>query len=169
MQRNGDSMKKMIFIEYDENTTGGERLSDDEWSDRAPKIITTSFKYASTRELNGSSNWSKEVSDDVYNNANNIVMVVVKYTDGDTFGYTSGYWDVVTVFDATDKDITKKLEELKWAIEHSKYDYFNEIKQEDSKKSFDILKTYGYDGYINWNGYFNRLESIDIIFLPLLH
>lgn len=77
-------------------------------------------------------------------------VTVVRYSTGDTFSHTEGRWAIVGVTDNENEahDQKKKIQE----------------EYNDYKKSDERWK----GPYEAWFGYFERLEYIDIIKLPIL-
>lgn len=92
---------KRLYLVYDEYRSGGnicKGQEDDPWPNRENEYIEVSFK-ALYRNPPGNRFFydSFEVSDEVYN-AEKVHMAVVRYGDGDTFGYTKGHWSVEGIF-----------------------------------------------------------------------
>lgn len=91
-----------IYIKYNETREGGEALDSGEWSDRADENIDVDFLgYKAVHENSFSdSQWldSFDVPESIVVAMSvklPIHLVVVRYSDGDTFGHTYGYWQIV--------------------------------------------------------------------------
>lgn len=123
-----------LYLTYDESRSGGEYESDEPYSSRAPTIINFSPRklYLEESSVPG---WLKETvtSEDDFQRGDTAYVVYVRYSDGDTFGYTSGYWEILGTF----KD-ANKASALTKAINNNKY-----------------------AGYKPWDGYFSSLEDVD--------
>lgn len=129
--------KMNLYVEYESSRTGGECLSDEPYSDREPEYVDFSItKISDNKELVGHSR--EEHSVDFPTKKGMLVYVVyVRYTTGDTFGYTEGMWYIVKIC-KTDKEAIK----IKNAIENGKYK--------------------GPHGYNPWDGYFEHLEGCHV-------
>lgn len=122
-----------LSLDYNENRTGGERESDEQWSSRRPTYITVEF-HSLSRGSSRLSNGNIEVTQEQYD-ARELFVVIVRYRDGDTFGTSHGHWTVAGV--ALTADEARKIE----AEAHGP--------KPDSH-------------YREWDGYFNGLESVEI-------
>ena len=135
--------KKTICMIYEEDRRGGDVCKGQEnqsYPDREPEIITFDFKGASIEppKYGFPENIQVDFNPEDYVNKP-IYFVIARYTDGDTFGHTEGYWHVVGVY--TDRAEAKKI---KHSIEDGTY------------------TPKGKYSYIPWKGYFSSLESVDV-------
>lgn len=135
-----------LYLTYKENVTGGERLTEEQFSDREPAYTKvtflglfreppkskTFFPDPSVKEI--------EVSEDT-GKASMVYLVIVRYRDGDTFGTSHGNWEV---FRAT--EIEKEALSIKTDIESGAM----EKRAEKEGR------------YLPWTGYFNSLEGVEV-------
>jgi hypothetical protein len=108
------------------------------------------------------------VNDEVYD-AQSLYAVVVTYDSGDTFGNSEGNLALAFVTENTDEAIQCKdalLEQEQYEYE-SKYSFREKTgKKPKWDESFrDHPKS---TGRSPWNGYFERVTSVDIVFLPVM-
>lgn len=90
-----------------------------------------------------------KVPNDVYN-SQNLYIVAVTYSSGDSFGRSSGNLAIAYITESPDEALKVKNDLLK-----------------DVNPSEDDPKTQC-RGYAEWNGYFEHIESVDIVFLPVM-
>lgn len=132
---------------YSESRHGGE-ISEGEdpdyrYANHDPEYIDFSPENVFSKEENVP-HWLKEeftVDEDV-SPGDTIHVVIVRYSDGGTFGYTSGYWQI---FGATTD--ARKAVSLANAIPNGDW------------KDSPILGEYAYDV---WSGYFSSFEGVDV-------
>lgn len=139
---------KRLYLVYDETRSGGnicEGEEDSDWPNRDPEYIEVSFTalYRNPPE-NRFFYDSFEVSEEVYN-AEQVYMAVVRYSDGDTFGYTSGYWSVEGIF-SSQSEAEKLLSKLD-----------NEASQPFTMGKYTKA----------WHGYFGSFEGTQVEFLTV--
>lgn len=70
-----------------------------------------------------------------------LVLLVVRYTDGDTFGQTEGLWYVVGCYEG----------------------------KEEAEQIATLIKTVDYKGHKPWCCHVGGLDNIEIITLPVKH
>lgn len=92
-----------------------------------------------------------QVNDEVYN-AQNLYTVVVTYSSGDTFGRADGHVAIAFVTENPDEAI-----EARKALDSGKWD----DEWRDHPKNVN-------GGYAPWNGYFESVTSVDVVFLPVM-
>ena len=127
-----------VFITYDESSSGGEDLNpEEEWSSRADRIYDFRLVRASL-ERTTKSWYSEEFEIDSEIRPQDVFVVLVRYSSGDTFGSSYGHGHIEGVY--FDKD---KAMEVAETIENGTY----------NKKGFNKR------GYTVWEGYFESLES----------
>lgn len=129
-------MTARVYVTFDEDRYGGEPLTDEDWSDRAPGYIEVSFK-ALWREKPSSmfGFTSYEVDPKKVDLSSDFLWLsVIRYSDGDTFGTTSGYWTIVGLSNSS----AEAQEKIKLAL---------------SSK----------DGYKPWVGYFSNYDDAEFI------
>tara|TARA_Y100000034_G_scaffold135253_1_gene206424 strand:+ start:1686 stop:2126 length:441 start_codon:yes stop_codon:yes gene_type:complete len=96
-------MKKVsLYFDIAERTSGGEPLSDEQWSDRAPQHTEIQVKSASFTRNEGF--WVNEsfLVDPDLQKADKLYLVIVRYQDGDTFGTSYGNHQIVACYDTYD-------------------------------------------------------------------
>ena len=140
---------KRLYLKYDESRSGGgicESQENESWPYRNHEYIEVSFTSLHRNPPEGQFFYdSFEVSDELYN-ADQVYMAVVRYTDGDTFGHTCGYWSVEGIFGSR-----REAERLLTKLE------------EDAGKPFTLGK------YTKaWHGYFTRFERTQIETIEVL-
>jgi hypothetical protein len=132
-------LQKCLYLSYNERHSGGESLSDEQWSSRADAHTEVTFTgvgrekdeknfFPSTREI--------PVTDEVFA-ADTVYLVVYRYQDGDTFGTSYGNWGIWLV-------TTNEEEALKAGADIESGAL--------SKKG----------AYLPWEGYFSGLENVEI-------
>ena len=138
-EKNREVMK--LFLEYDEQHTGGDICAGEE-SDPWPSHDDAYIHWTPTRLLlhrEDAQNWHIEELDvgDEFEKADKAHLVVVTYSDGDTFGHTEGHWAIVGVFATRSKAlaIAKKL---------------------------DATEGKSHKDYRPWEGYFSRYTCADV-------
>ena len=97
--------------------------------------------------LNRLNFYAHRVPDEVYN-ANTVYVVVVTYNTGNSFGRAEGKLALAFVTENPDEAIAAKN-----AIENNTYASF-----------YTSPKWLAGSGYTEWNGYFERVTSVDIEF-----
>jgi hypothetical protein len=129
-----------LYYTYTEHSTGGEVLSDERWSSRAPTYITWQLKDVFTKEPKHTPYYDEitvKGVDDI-KNVEYFYFVIARYSDGDTFGQSEGHCTVVNVL--TDGEEAYALAQR-----------VNEGK--------DTEKDFAPQCYKCWNGYFQSLEE----------
>ena len=126
-----------LYIDYDTSSEGGEICEGEEgseWPSHEPEIRSVTFNgiYRSNPQHKFFVD-SHMVSMPVFNSPV-VYMVVVRYQTGGTFGCSQGCHEVINIFSTS-----AEAEDLKNSI------------QDDS-----------YPGYKCWEGYFERLEGVEI-------
>ena len=129
---------KTVYLHYKENRSGGEPIPGDDWC-RRPGYIEVSFNALTKTPGTGSfftEHTSLEVTDKVYDCEDYVYLVIVRYSDGNTFGTTYGHWDVYLV--TTDQ---KEAADMGESIR-------NNTLPKGARKP--------------WDGYFSSLEDVEI-------
>ena len=133
---------KRLYLDYSELREGGGLLDDSDFCmDREPEYITVTFNHLSRKEPEDFFKDSIEVSEEVFA-MDKVYLAVIYYSDGDTFGYTSGYWEKVGVYPTE--------EYARMAIKRRISPYV--------KRKRD---------YEPWDGYFSGIEGNDVICLEV--
>jgi len=131
--------KYEVYLTYDQNEGGGEALSDEQWSDRADGWKTFDPKHLYAKVNKDKPYWVETIYPDfdpIDYIGKSVYVIVVRYSTGDTFGHSTGEWFVEGVYN--DVDETKKV-------------------------SDSINKgTYGSGKYQPWQGYFERLQDVEV-------
>jgi hypothetical protein len=124
---------KTIYVTYNERRSGGEPESSERYCSRSDTIIEYNLKGASVMSPKSTSYYNTyEVAWETLPSI--IYVVLVRYKSGDTFGssYGNGYVEGVYADEASAAAVMQSI----------------------SGKS--------YKGYAPWDGYFERLESVDV-------
>ena len=94
-------IKHKIFISYSESREGGDVIDpENSWPSYEPTYIDVSFNGYKSEHVNDfTSPWldSFDVTDEVFalvKTGVDLHLVVARYSDGDTFGSTNGYWKI---------------------------------------------------------------------------
>lgn len=145
MQRdktNSDSPR--VYIEYNSFTDGGERINPDErWSNRTDQNTTlTVQKLYASEPKHLFFRDSIEVDPSVLE-CSEVYLVVVRYQTGDTFGRSLGNFHFYSV-----RKTEQEAIEDRWVCESP-------------------VKKGNYENYRPWDGYFERLEFVEIMKMPL--
>jgi len=134
-----------LYLTYEERSHGGDPIDpSDRWTDHEDEYVDFYPKqlYSSEDKVPG---WLKETLYDVDAQQGDLVhLLVVRYTTGSTFGTSYGHWYIEGVY----KD-AKEATEIADKIRTGTY------KQEGRT-------------YLPWEGYFERLEDIQIYSLIVL-
>lgn len=146
-----------LYLKYHSSAEGGEPInSDDKW----PDYHTVYKSFTPTSLHISQQSWQETIETLVEPEVGKRVYVmVVRYSDGDTFGHSEGNWGVIGAFDNE-----KEVYMLKKAIE-----YFGVLDKEDS---YDTAYNYvvaafrqsGLPSHVHptWLGYFNELELVEV-------
>lgn len=145
-------MGQIIYYEYDVSSEGGEPESDEEYSERSHQYNTfeiTRVFFSSARTPSYRHCWNSfELPPDVtVKPGDELTFVIARYSDGDTFGSSSGHHSIIGVYPAEDPRIDSKV---KWA---------RTPKETLDKKTINKRHTYNYR---EWDGYFNHLEGVEV-------
>lgn len=113
-----------LYISTTETSTGGEPESDDEWCHHSDTVRSVSFDSVSR---NPQGFWgcgtSFEVSQEVYE-SDKVFLVIVRYSDGGTFGRTTGNWEILGSFLTEQEALTMATSIEDGTMEkNSKYPY----------------------------------------------
>lgn len=147
-----------LYVHYDQSYSGGEYLSDELCSDREPEYIHTNFEYCS---LTKREYQFDQIDTDIeFVAGDTCYLVIVNYSDGDTFGYTDGYFKICGVF--KDRDTAKELSKIIY-----KHDEHYRNANWDDKGRYTI-SFQGQDIHTTWIGYFSRLNMVDIEVMEVL-
>lgn len=127
-----------LYLDYEERQYGGDIIDpSDHWSDREDAYVEF-YPRRLLKNRNNAGVFPHGLMKDEVHGEFNIndpaFMIVVRYTTGDTFGRTCGYWHIEGVY--TSRDFA---EAIKRTIENGTY-----------------------NGYNPWVGYFERLENVEI-------
>lgn len=105
--------KLTLYLEYDENRSGGGCYSNEPYSTREDEYINFQLKFASRTEPHHYDWHEVEIEATEYPKI--VYVVLATYDDGDSFGHTYGHWDIegcFTSLEAADKvkaDIDKAI------------------------------------------------------------
>jgi len=132
--------KFKLYLQKTTTSKGGRSLSSKPYSCREPQYLQTTFEGITRSDGEGFFPRGEEivVSQEIYE-ASRVAVVIVRYSDGDSFGTTYGYHKVFGVY--LDDDVA-----METAESISKGDYG--AKQKD--KCFA------------WMGYFANIEDVEV-------
>jgi hypothetical protein len=142
-------IRKSLYIEIDEKCThdyhSGEQYG--EWSKEYSNTVT---KISRNEKLLDKWNFSEyKVSDEVYNSPF-LYLVVVTYSSGDSFGRSSGNTSIAYITGNPDEAL-----KIKGDLDRG----INPPKDDPNSQN---------GGYYPWDGYFERVEDVNIVFLPVM-
>ena len=124
-----------LYVLYSESSSGGdivEGQEEESFPEREDEYLYVQFHGLCRSEPDTFFKHSVEVSEDIFNSST-LVLAVVRYTDGGTFGCTHGYWHIVGAY----KSVIEAQAALKQAHES--------------------------DNYKPWVGYFSSHDSDEVI------
>ncbi len=141
-------MKRKIYVVHNSIWNhGGESLSDKPFSDTADTYYDFELNGVFLHDVQTSSYVDEmEIEEPI---PDHIFIVVERYTDGDTFGTSFGHGSIEGACHTIEE-----AQEIKAAIER------------DEKVHDGTFKSW--HGSNVWQGYFNDLESVEIISTPIL-
>jgi len=127
--------KHYVYLTYIEDRTYGERDGDGPFASRSREPGDISFQPLGLSVE--TPDWSEQIEIDSDPDSligQEFYVVIVRYRDGDTFGYTTGHWHVAEI-------------------------------ERNKDKARDIasqIRSNTYKGWRPWDGYFAKLENIEI-------
>lgn len=127
---------KYLYLTYEETVTGGERTSDEPYSQRTPRHTTVQFKTLARKQGDKFFPHTVEVTDDVHA-AEVVFLVIPRYYDGDSFGTSRGLWAVWAAV-KTEDEALKIQRDIESGALHK-----------DGK-------------YLPWEGHFCGLEGVEV-------
>jgi len=139
----GEHGKHSVYVRYSVTATGGEICSgqeNDGWPSRDPEHRSHEVVGIFTDEENDGRRYKhysyNEQTDVTFapKSGNTVHLVLVIYQTGDTFGYSTGNVSVVGVYETS----------------------------KEAKEIAKSIRAGTYSGYKCWDGYFERLESIEV-------
>lgn len=135
-----------VWIDYETDSTGGEvEDSNDRWSSRTPRY--TELKVKSLYKSEPQHLFFKdslEVEDPKVLECQHVYLVVVRYQDGDSFGTCYGNFQFYSVRATQQEALADKA-----------------VIEMPSKEG-------DYGSYRPWEGYFNRLQRVEIQVFALI-
>lgn len=113
--------------------------------------------------------YSYKVPDEVYN-AQMLYAVIVTYSSGDSFGTSSGNFALAYVTENADEALkVKNAIEGNDKFENSRRYSFQDKEGNDSWDKVWKHNPKSVNGvYSPWSGYFERIENVNIVFLPVM-
>lgn len=79
-----------LYLNYDENRWGGDPLDDEPYSDREDEVIDITWLGVTLDKANAGFLREELKCGDRVKYGDKVYVVIVRYSDGDTFGTTSG-------------------------------------------------------------------------------
>ena len=137
-------MKTSLFVNYSESHESGGEICAGQENDSWPSYETEYQSYSvDSITLKNVTPYHEEIVHDLPEpQPNGLWVVVARYSDGGTFGSTSGYGSVEGVFN-TRAEADARVKEIESGG--------------GSRK-----------GYTPWNGYFSDLEGVEVHLVPLV-
>jgi hypothetical protein len=137
-------VKTTLFVNYSESHVSGGEICAGQENYSWPSYETEYQSYdVESITLKNVSPYHEEIIHDLPDpKPNGLWVVVARYSDGGTFGSTSGYGSIEGVYD-TRKEAQARADELE--------------KGGSSRK-----------GYTPWTGYFSDFEGVEIHLVPLV-
>ena len=138
-----------VIVVYRESSTGGEALDpSDRWSSRADTLITAEVEEVLLPGTDPRSCYWESVAvadaKEMIKKGDHIYLVVVRYSDGGTFGHSSGHMSLPIGF--LDRDLA--------------YDFAEKVRQKP--RTWPKKAAFGWDGYCSWDSYFGGLEYVEV-------
>lgn len=154
MAKKTASKQNKVSIVYISSRSGGESTSGEMFSEREPAYTEFEVIRVNADHDGCLSNEEMPVNFDP-NTANEVYVVVVRYSTGDTFGHSSGEYHFVGVFD---NEIVART------IAESIHEGHNDENYKDYSKYKALMGAKSEEDYISmpWEGYFEDLERIEI-------
>lgn len=130
--------ERKLYLSYEQSERGGQICKGQEgqsYPDREPTYVEFTPLGVYTKR----GDWNETLKIDFLEEGavvegTPVYLVIVRYTTGDTFGYTTGQWNIpLTTLD-----------------------------QDKADRICESIKDNSYPGYKPWDGYFERLESCEI-------
>ena len=144
-------MSKKLYIDFTSHSEGGEPESDEQYSSRSPEYISLTVNGVC---MNPIESFGEDVATlFTPRKGMQVFLVTVRYTTGDTFGYTSGNYKFVACYDNAEDAyaLAKEIED-------------NSKDNGGYKYSFKPKTPYTEDELYcgSWTGYFEHLECVDV-------
>lgn len=160
--------RKELYFEIHSVCTHDER-GDEEWASWQSSYDSYLTKISRNKDLLDKWNFEAYRVNDEVHNAQNLYAVVVTYSTGNTFGHATGKLAVAFVTENADEAIDARaaiLEQEQYEYEHS-YSFRN--KTGKTRKWDEVFREHPKStGSSPWDGYFEKIESVDIVFLPVM-
>ena len=145
-----------VYLEYAESRTGGQAEDpDDRWTSYSDDV---DFRPVALGVTQSGANWRNEtieVDFDPYV-GKDVVLVVVRYKTGSTFGSIVGVWQIIGAFE--DKEEAYKAKDL-----IAKY---NDGEVKDFEKKMSELTSQEHF-FVSWSGYFERFIDTEMHYMKL--
>lgn len=134
-----------LYIEYKENVSGGDPEDpSDKWTTFTDTLVDVCFIKSYRNQPTHIMFYDSIEVEEYLLQKDTLYLAVVRYSDADSFSFTSGKWYIAGVSD------TYKGAEMLLS---------NEIKPSPSDKKSDGTRKFPYKP---WEGYFERLEGTEI-------
>lgn len=128
-----------LVLHYKENVSGGEICEGQEnsdWPDHEDSYVEFELLFISNINSNNySGQYDIIYCDFNHSDIDKVYLVVVRYTDGDTFGTTRGNWYIESACKT----------------------------EEEALKIGESIEDGSYKGYKPWEGFFSGFESVEVI------
>lgn len=161
MAKKIEEKRNSVYVQYSESSSGGEALSDERWSERADEIheyeIVGAFRSS---ECDGGLYYEEVYVDFNVDEVEEVHVLVVRYSSGDTFGNSSGHGLIEGVY--KDADLATKIGQ---AIEEGyNSDSRRNRRVKDYSDYYNLKNTpiTERSNYFRWEGYFESLEGVEV-------
>jgi hypothetical protein len=143
----------ILKINFVGSSHGGEPLTDEEFSDREDEVNNYTIHSVSIGSNKKHHTFYDELDfpvDYEVKKGDTVFIVVVTFEDGDTFGRSYGNVCVVDIF--TNEEEAETLASI----------ISDDEKKCDKDDILDRKAKRSYEGYAPWDGYFERLENVEV-------
>jgi hypothetical protein len=153
-----------MFLTYREVRSGGEALNPEQsFSDYAPEYIEWSPRRLFINRP--ADEWQIETinTDFEVKPSDKVVLTVVRYQTGCTFGTTHGSWQIIGAYKTREDaqaiaDIIQVDENKNREYENARREHWYRGEKHPVNLPEDLYK-----GYKPWRGFFENLENIEVI------
>jgi len=152
-----------LHLNYEAGESGGHALSNDAWADYSDTVRTFAplGLYLNRNNVPGWRNETVETRDE-FRCGDVAFMVVVRYSDGDTLGSSTGNWSIWGIYrDAKDAMKQKGLIEA-----DARSGASGDMKGRED--AIGLASTNPHHSLYDWRGYFNSLENVEIHTMAVL-
>ena len=163
---------KEIYVEESSKCISESR-SDEPYGDWSRSYDDRVINISQNKDILNKWNFKTYKVPDIVYEAKNLYLVVVTYSTGNSFGRSDGH--VETAFITEDPDEANDAATALWKqTEYNQYSRYPSLYEEELEKlkpTWDnIWKNHPkatHPGYAPWDGYFERVDHVDVVFLSV--